>query len=57
MGRGPVPPLVLVVVGVRPDTSLAVSAGPKLGAKAAIAVDCGPGCPTRRQAVQLERVF
>lgn len=51
------PPLVLVVVGVRPDTSLAVSAGPKLGAKAAIAVDCGPGCPTRRQAIQLERVF
>ena len=31
--------LVLVVVGVRPDTSLAVSAGATLGAKGAIAVD------------------
>src|SRR5580692_9861229 len=33
--------LVLVVVGVRPDTSLAVSAGATLGAKGAIAVDRG----------------
>src|ERR1035441_2287438 len=33
--------LVLVVVGVRPDTSLAVSAGAALGAKGAIAVDRG----------------
>ncbi|HJY01059.1 MAG TPA: FAD-dependent oxidoreductase [Streptosporangiaceae bacterium] len=33
--------LVLVVVGVRPDTSLAVSAGASLGAKGAIAVDRG----------------
>jgi NADPH-dependent 2,4-dienoyl-CoA reductase/sulfur reductase-like enzyme len=32
---------VLVVVGVRPDTSLAVSAGATLGAKGAIAVDRG----------------
>ena len=40
-GRRPVPSLVLVVVGVRPGTSLAVSAGHELGAKAAIAVDCG----------------
>jgi NADPH-dependent 2,4-dienoyl-CoA reductase/sulfur reductase-like enzyme len=31
--------LVLVVVGVRPDTELAVSAGATLGAKGAIAVD------------------
>jgi NADPH-dependent 2,4-dienoyl-CoA reductase/sulfur reductase-like enzyme len=33
--------LVLVVVGVRPDTSLARSAGAKLGMKGAIAVDRG----------------
>jgi NADPH-dependent 2,4-dienoyl-CoA reductase/sulfur reductase-like enzyme len=33
--------LALVVVGVRPDTSLAHSAGAKLGAKGAIAVDRG----------------
>jgi NADPH-dependent 2,4-dienoyl-CoA reductase/sulfur reductase-like enzyme len=33
--------LVLVVVGVRPDTSLAVSAGARLGAKGAIAADRG----------------
>jgi NADPH-dependent 2,4-dienoyl-CoA reductase/sulfur reductase-like enzyme len=33
--------LVLVVVGVRPDTSLAASAGAALGAKGAIAVDRG----------------
>ena len=33
--------LVLVVVGVRPDTSLAVNAGATLGAKGAIAVDRG----------------
>jgi NADPH-dependent 2,4-dienoyl-CoA reductase/sulfur reductase-like enzyme len=33
--------LVLVVVGVRPDTSLAVTAGATLGAKGAIAVDRG----------------
>src|SRR5487761_1012040 len=33
--------LVLIVVGVRPDTSLAVSAGAALGAKGAIAVDRG----------------
>jgi NADPH-dependent 2,4-dienoyl-CoA reductase/sulfur reductase-like enzyme len=33
--------LVLVVVGVRPDTSLAVSAGAALGPKGAIAVDRG----------------
>jgi NADPH-dependent 2,4-dienoyl-CoA reductase/sulfur reductase-like enzyme len=33
--------LVLVVVGVRPDTSLAVSAGATLGVKGAIAVDRG----------------
>jgi NADPH-dependent 2,4-dienoyl-CoA reductase/sulfur reductase-like enzyme len=31
--------LVLVVVGVRPDTGLAVSAGARLGARGAIAVD------------------
>jgi NADPH-dependent 2,4-dienoyl-CoA reductase/sulfur reductase-like enzyme len=31
--------LILVVVGVRPDTSLAVSAGASLGARGAIAVD------------------
>ncbi len=33
--------MVLVVVGVRPDTSLAASAGATLGAKGAIAVDRG----------------
>jgi NADPH-dependent 2,4-dienoyl-CoA reductase/sulfur reductase-like enzyme len=33
--------MVLVVVGVRPDTSLAASAGAALGAKGAIAVDRG----------------
>jgi NADPH-dependent 2,4-dienoyl-CoA reductase/sulfur reductase-like enzyme len=33
--------LVLVVVGVRPDTSLAVSAGASLGARGAITVDRG----------------
>ena len=33
--------LVLIVVGVQPDTSLAVSAGATLGAKGAIAVDRG----------------
>jgi NADPH-dependent 2,4-dienoyl-CoA reductase/sulfur reductase-like enzyme len=31
--------MVLVVVGVRPDTGLAAAAGAKLGAKRAIAVD------------------
>jgi NAD(P)H-nitrite reductase large subunit len=41
VGCGLVPSLVLVMGGVRPDTSLAVSAGPKIGAKAAIAVGCG----------------
>jgi hypothetical protein len=41
VGCGLVPSLVLVIGGVRPGTSLAVSAGPKLGAKAAIAVGCG----------------
>jgi hypothetical protein len=59
VGCGLVPSLVLVMGSVRPDTSLAVSAGPKLGAKAAIAVGCGmrTGLPDVRQAVQLERVF
>jgi NADPH-dependent 2,4-dienoyl-CoA reductase/sulfur reductase-like enzyme len=33
--------MVLVVVGVRPDTALAAEAGAKLGAKGAIAVDKG----------------
>jgi NADPH-dependent 2,4-dienoyl-CoA reductase/sulfur reductase-like enzyme len=33
--------IVLVVVGVRPDTALAVEAGAKLGAKGALAVDWG----------------
>ena len=40
--------MVLVVVGVRPDTELAASAGAKLGLRGAIAVDrrCGRTCPT-----------
>ena len=40
--------LVLVVVGVRPETALAAAAGATLGVKGAIAVDpaCGPACPT-----------
>ena len=42
--------LALVMGGARSDTSLAVSAGPRLGAKAAIAVNCGmrTSYPTRR---------
>ncbi len=40
--------MVLVVVGVRPETSLAADAGARLGVKGAIAVDraCGPICWT-----------
>ena len=38
--------MVLVVVGVRPETALAADAGAALGVKGAIAVDegCGPAC-------------
>ncbi len=42
--------MVLVVVGVRPDTELAVAAGAELGIGGAIAVD-------RRMRTKLERVF
>jgi NADPH-dependent 2,4-dienoyl-CoA reductase/sulfur reductase-like enzyme len=39
--------LVLVVVGVRPETDLAVAAGARTGARGAIAVDraMAPDCP------------
>ena len=45
--------MVLVVVGVRPDTTLAVSAGAALGARGAIAVDRGMRAGTAGVLAQL----